>query len=904
MLKADKAISETNDVICNNIKQINRFERGFMSQNILAQLRNFVENVAIKLFSEYEAKDFDPNIYDNRKKSLRYVRNCGDLYFIRDFHKLLQESVSHYTVDPDSSERLMLKYYEYLLRIKQYLKQRFNIDVLENIEQFPLSMDTELTDYYKKIAEKIQLASKHRKRVVYSDRYYIQKIKPFFVEQQIYYEVTFTAANTKASKFDRIIAFTKHDIFDNYAVKLTIYTDTIHILKKEMPILIIDNYEISIRPCEFNNFVKILGSQTQYGTGSNEYKNLMTIIFENKISLTDIVCSEQEYYDNVKSFLSRDEKNVKICNMLDMCRKIIIGNMPGENILRYLLHRMNNRIIKMQYTSRPCEKLSSLYLRYACIPFDEMPYCTSLYQHNPKIKDLIASIPSSTHEHEIFIRHIKNNTEIEGNIFTQKDQIQGFENIDTLMQNYNSSLYHKHTNRRIEESHGFLYIKGYVDDCIGIINKLQEFASSGISQYTASVDSWLHTEAYAIDDKNKKEALRNMFEKSRVALIYGAAGTGKSTLIKHIANFFADKKKIFLANTHPAVDNMRRKVTTANSDFFTVAKFINGNEQQCDILFIDECSTINNSDIHKILQKVNVQLLVLVGDTYQIESIYFGNWFAIVQNFVPKTSIFELTQPFRAQNKELLTVWERVRECDTNILESLVANNYTSRLDDSIFEKKNDDEIILCLNYDGLYGINNINNYIQNNNPNNGVIWGTHTYKIGDPILFNESNRFAPLIHNNSKGRIVGIQPEEHTIIFDIELEESINELDACNYDFSLLDVSQTGKSVIRFSVNQYCGSDEEDDESTVVPFQVAYAVSIHKAQGLEYDSVKIIITNEIEEQISHNIFYTAITRAKRKLKIYWSPETENFVLKNFKTRRFDIDASRLKTFFLQSINK
>ena len=181
MLKADKAISETNDVICNNIKQINRFERGFMSQNILAQLRNFVENVAIKLFSEYEDKDFDPNIYDNRKKSLRYVRNCGDLYFIRDFHKLLQESVSHYTVDPDSSERLMLKYYEYLLRIKQYLKQRFNIDVLENIEKFPLSMDTELTDYYKKIAEKIQLASKHRKRVVYSDRYYIQKIKPFFL---------------------------------------------------------------------------------------------------------------------------------------------------------------------------------------------------------------------------------------------------------------------------------------------------------------------------------------------------------------------------------------------------------------------------------------------------------------------------------------------------------------------------------------------------------------------------------------------------------------------------------------------------------------------------------------------------------------------------------------------------
>lgn len=615
--------------------------------------------------------------------------------------------------------------------------------------------------------------------------------------------------------------------------------------------------------------------------------------------MTELVETEQKYYNDIKRVIIKDEKNINIYAALDKCREIIDKNNPGKNILRYLLHKMNNCIIKKQLWNKPCEKLSNLYLRYACIPFDEMPYCTSLYQHNPKIKDLIESIPSSTHEHEIFIRYIKNNTEIEGNIFTQKDQIEGFKNIDILMQKYNSSLYHRHTNRRIEEFHGFLYIKKYVDDCIEIINKLQEFASSGISQYKASVDAWLHKELYVIDDKKKKEALRNIFGKSRVALIYGSAGTGKSTLIKHIANFFADKNKIFLANTHPAVDNMRRKVTTANSNFFTVAKFTNSNEQQYDILFIDECSTISNSDMHKILKKANVQLLVLVGDIYQIESIYFGNWFTIAQKFVPKTSIFELMQSYRAQNKELPTVWKLVRECDNStILESLVANNYTSRLDDSIFEKKDDDEIILCLNYDGLYGINNINNYIQNNNPNKSVIWGTHTYKIGDPILFNESNRFAPLIHNNSKGRIIGIQPEEQNVIFDIELEESINELDAFGYDFSLLEVSQSGKSVIRFSVNQYRGSDEEDDGSTVVPFQVAYAVSIHKAQGLEYDSVKIIITNEIEEQISHNIFYTAITRAKRKLKIYWTPETEHCVLKNLKIRGLGRDISLLKNFF------
>ena len=60
---------------------------------------------------------------------------------------------------------------------------------------------------------------------------------------------------------------------------------------------------------------------------------------------------------------------------------------------------------------------------------------------------------------------------------------------------------------------------------------------------------------------------------------------------------------------------------------------------------------------------------------------------------------------------------------------------------------------------------------------------------------------------------------------------------------------------------------------ATSVPFQVAYAVSIHKAQGLECDSVKIVITDANEDDITHSIFYTAITRAREKLKIFWTPE-------------------------------
>ena len=62
----------------------------------------------------------------------------------------------------------------------------------------------------------------------------------------------------------------------------------------------------------------------------------------------------------------------------------------------------------------------------------------------------------------------------------------------------------------------------------------------------------------------------------------------------------------------------------------------------------------------------------------------------------------------------------------------------------------------------------------------------------------------------------------------------------------------------------------------------MGYAISIHKAQGLEYKSVKIVIPSSNAEKITHSIFYTAITRAKEKLKIFWSPETMKTIVESF----------------------
>ncbi|WP_274542097.1 ATP-binding domain-containing protein [Campylobacter jejuni] len=157
---------------------------------------------------------------------------------------------------------------------------------------------------------------------------------------------------------------------------------------------------------------------------------------------------------------------------------------------------------------------------------------------------------------------------------------------------------------------------------------------------------------------------------------------------------------------------------------------------------------------------------------------------------------------------------------------------------------------------------------------------------MDDPILFNEnSSKLGEEIHNNLKGIITNIEEDEKNIKFTVRINKIIQNT---NNNFEIINKDDKGTE-IKFNVARL-NSDEEDDNSNIVPFQVAYAVSIHKAQGLEYNKVLIIIANEIEEQITHNIFYTAITRAKKELKIYWSAETENKILKSLKIKDINKD--------------
>ncbi|MPM02787.1 ATP-dependent RecD-like DNA helicase [bioreactor metagenome] len=900
--KIDEQIFRSDAAICRHIETLDALGRGAVSQDILSNLRTFVEHIMLKIYAHANDTTYD---YQHIEKAIRFVKTKGQLKFLWRFHAYLQIVVSHYTLDPEDSERVMLKYYEFMLKIKDYLKTQHGLDVLANLDQFPLNTDRNLQEYYEKIAEK--LASRNYSTDIASSenaRYYIHKIKPFFVHQRIYYEVTFIPATGRASKFDRIIAFTTLDISKYYAVKLWTVEDSITILGKTMPIFIIANWEVAIRPIEIEKLSNIFGEELQSYAGSAEGRGLMQFLTRTGFNLVELLCFEDAHYQQIRSqvLAAFNAKVSHLFDLFDRCREIIGSNRSGSNVLRYLLYHLNNRVISDQIGDEN-SRLSGLYLAYGCIPFDKMPFNTSLLHHNPRLSDLFDCLDATNRMHEVLARYVHVNTEKQGQLYTSSAELERFGDIDTLVNTFNMRLYHneRHQARRIETRNGHYYIRGYENDTVEIIRKLIDLSADGVQNYTSYVDGWLASAVHPVDCEEKKAALRQMFAQSSVALIYGSAGTGKSTLINHISNLFKNQSKLYLANTNPAVDNMKRRVTvqTDDIDFMTIAKFLPSQSIRVkyDIVVIDECSTVNNRDMKAILDKAEFNLLVLVGDIYQIEAIEFGNWFSAARGFLPTTSVYELTKPYRSHNPELQTLWDRVRSMDDRIVETIARNQYSVSLDASIFVPAEPDEVILCLNYDGLYGINNINRFLQEANPNPAVTWGLQLYKVGDPILFNESDRFKPVIYNNIKGWIAGIKLVGDQIQFDIEVDRPINGLEARSCDFELLENSAAGRSVIRFTVDDHRKADENQEVpiTAVVPFQVAYAVSIHKAQGLEFNSVKIVITDEIEDHITHSIFYTAITRAREKLKIYWTPEVGQKILSTIKPKDFNRDIAFLR---------
>ena len=895
----DKQIINASEAIDEALSRMTKENRGATSRNILKEVRDLNDHIAQKVWNEIE-----PHQPMSINKVASKFLEKRDFKYIAKFDKFLRKSLSHFTPNEDGAERLMLKYYKYLIIHKRLLKNRYGIDIIKNVDLFLEDIDEQTQKYYESVVEHITSIDYSTVDEKGYDIYYISKTKPFFVKQNIYYEITLEPADEKPNKFNRITAFTKFDIDTNYAVALKFCERNITAFDVELPIKIIVGWKVSIRPCEINNFAKIFNINTNIQRGHNEYKTLMTILQREDFSLIDLIDSPEKIYQSIINEIlnsTRDKRSI-IAIILDHCREMTVHNSQGINVIRYLLVTMNNRKIKDQFPTYTGKSMGGFFLSSKCIPFDRMPFSFNPKGHHSNIYEVRESVVEKIdRDDEQLARRIRNNTEQLGILFSSAEDL-GWNcsqaELEQLAQRYNARLddYFK-PDSELDVYKDHFYQKKYDKELVYIMEKLNglvEDVSIGCSDCFSAdcVEALKSLPKGTLDDPFKENVLKNMFQESRVYFIYGAAGTGKSTLINHIAKLMQGKNRAFLAKTNPAVENLKRKVIAKEFDdcFVTIDKFTKNEAYlftNYDLIVVDECSTVKNEEIVKIIDMLGTGVLVLAGDIYQIPAIGFGNWFTFCKSIMPKKCVAELVTPYRSDDKELKEFWDEVRniKSDNVVLEEIVRNEYSHSIDKSILDKKSKDEIILCLNYNGLYGLNNINKLLQLGNPNKGIELGVWTFKVGDPILFNDSERFE-VLYNNLKGRIIDIEDNEDSVSFTVEvgIELIEREVKAC-FGLELLSVNG-GESIVKFNVARrapYSSDNDDLGNEHVIPFQVAYAVSIHKSQGLEYESVKIVIADDSEERITHNIFYTAITRATKFLTIYWSPEVGNRVLNRLK---------------------
>ena len=797
--------------------------------------------------------------------------------------------------DEGQSERLMLKYYNFLWQIRKFMREHYGMSILNNLEKFPIKIDELDKEYYDLVASAINSID-ISPRAVSMSRFYVQKKVPFFVGTERYYEVVLQLASVYATKYNRVTVYTKENISTSYSVQIAYVDATINLWDITSKIKVITNWKVSIGPRCLNKLGKILKVQTKLNSKYGEYIELMNFLTKTGMNFLDLIdLQEFDFYELINSIYRNTNTSVfKEILLILRKRFCMTSKETGRNVIRYLLlnlreETLNNVMPNQFYQKLLCENLN---LSAKCIPFEKNPYISNLAGGKTSEGNLTKIVNAVGSEKMEIVRpylSLKNAIKRTGEIYFDARTVAAEKEI----KDYNNHLdfWERKQGYKINIVDGIATIDSYEKATLDVLGKLLELSKRGNKGQRELNQKFLRESKIDFADILKEQAIREVFVNSHLLLIYGAAGTGKTTLINYISNLMSNSKKLFLSKTHTAKQNLQRRIDNPGSsaDFVSIDSFTKKvTVQDYDIIFIDECSTIDNRTMAAFLDKVESDtFLVLAGDIYQIESIEFGNWFYYAKDIINiKGANIELLSTWRTKDTNLISLWNEVRDKESLITEKLVIDGpFSEDIGSGIFKKLARDEVILCLNYDGKFGLNNINNYFQNaNSTKEAVYWQEWSYKEGDPILFNDTARFS-LLYNNLKGRIIKIDKESDRISFTIDVDVVLTERDCKREEIELID-NKESSTRIRFTVYAYNDEKNDGDDElrmkSIIPFQLAYAVSIHKAQGLEYDSVKVIIPRSNSERITHGIFYTAITRAKKYLKIYWSSETMTDIVKSF----------------------
>lgn len=360
----------------------------------------------------------------------------------------------------------------------------------------------------------------------------------------------------------------------------------------------------------------------------------------------------------------------------------------------------------------------------------------------------------------------------------------------------------------------------------------------------------------------QRDAIQKLIE-NRVVALTGLPGTGKTTIIRAIVRLFKQTsvscilmaptgiaaKRLAAVTGEPASTIHRTLGWTGNQ-----WEFNGRNKYSIGAVIVDEMSMVDQELFYRILDALDpTTMLVLVGDDAQLPSVGPGN---VLRELITCPSIphVRLTHIFRqSQQSEIIIASHKINKGESPKLEGRKPDEeflfVPSQDEDRILEmivtlavklkSKDSNFQVLSPKYDGTVGVHALNQAIRERlNPLNGQKEhkaGKLHFREGDRLMV-VKNDYALNVSNGDMGKLVTIA-REHLLV-----------------------------RIHGVGANQPDTYVEIPKHAVPHMLRLAYAITVHKSQGSEFDTIILPIVRSQGRMLQRNLFYTAVTRAKKKV--------------------------------------
>lgn len=363
---------------------------------------------------------------------------------------------------------------------------------------------------------------------------------------------------------------------------------------------------------------------------------------------------------------------------------------------------------------------------------------------------------------------------------------------------------------------------------------------------------------------------------SKVMVLTGGPGTGKTTTILAIMRVLEKMQaKILLAA--PTGRAAKRMSETTGKTASTLHRLLEykpphgyqknlNNPLDCDVLIVDEMSMVDLILMYNLLKAVpNKAMVLLVGDVDQLPSVGPGNVLRDIINSGVVNTV-KLTRIFRqARGSRIITNAHKINRGHFPYLKSNRESDFffieISEPEEVLQEIKGlcaqrlptyyqvdpiEDIQVLTPMQRGIIGVRNLNEVLQTVlNPQKKVVtYRGFKFKLNDKVM-QIKNNYDKGVFNGDFGRIIKIDEEEKKVL-------------------------------IRF--DQHCVNYELTELDEVV---LAYATTIHKSQGSEFEIVVAPFTMQHFIMLQRNLLYTCVTRAKRVMVLLGTKKALAIALRN-----------------------